>query len=118
MDCLRPGRSFSTISQTLLRSTPSYWWMRNFPQTNNSAPRDLRMGGAVGLIQSLGRFPDDLNVPQYCILNQFILKKTLFSALCEALDLLDSLQDMSEVDARVFAQSGRASFSIRRRSSQ
>jgi hypothetical protein len=73
---------------------------------------------AVRLGNSLSRFAYDLKIANHGVLKHCIVVKFLLTALGVALDFLRALQNMGEVDARIFFHKGMASFKMRRRSNQ
>ena len=78
----------------------------------------MRMCFAVRLGDSLRRFTDDLKVTDHSVLKHRIAVKFLLATVSVALDFLRTLQNMREVDARIFLHKGLASFKMRRRSNQ
>ena len=91
---------------------------QNVSETGHETPWNLRMCFAVGLGNSLRRFTNDLKIADYGILKHRIVVKFLLAVLSVALDFLRTLQNMGEVDARIFLHKGLASFKMRRRSNQ
>ncbi len=91
---------------------------QNISETGHETPWNFRMRFAVRLRNTLRRFTYDLKITEYCVLKHRIVLKFLLAALSVALDFLGTLQNMGEVDTRIFLHNGLASFKMRRRSNQ
>ena len=73
---------------------------------------------AVRLRDSLRRFTDDLKIADHSVLKHRIVLKFLLATVSIALDFLRTLENMGQVNARIFLHKGLASFKMRRRSNQ
>src|SRR5450759_1093914 len=111
------NHAVSPSKRTSTRTPPSSVRYRR-----NSASRGKRSPASVigrsPDAQALGRLADDLEVAEHRVLDHRIVQEAGLPVRGELLDLLDALHDVPEVDARVLPHSARASFRIRRRSSQ
>jgi hypothetical protein len=91
---------------------------QNVSETGHETPWNLRMRFAVRLGNSLRRFTNDLKIADHGVLKHRIVLKFFLAILSLALDFLRALQNVGEVDARIFLHKGLASFKMRRRSNQ
>ncbi len=87
-------------------------------QPGKGAPGDVRVSRTVVFVDPFGRLAYDLEVADDRVLHHFVLKKAGLPVGGEPFDLLDALEDVGQINARIFGHRGCASLRMRRRRSQ
>jgi hypothetical protein len=76
------------------------------------------MRHSVIIVHALGSRADYFQVAYDSLLDQYLSKEFLSTAMSESLDSLDAFEDVCQLDAGIFRHSGLASLRMRRRSNQ